>query len=78
MTRSWNAIARGQVEDSLRFHPLGPAALALAVGGGASCPPSSWSSPALHSPKVVIPVVATWMAVWLVRFLRTPREAASS
>ncbi len=77
MTRSWNAIARGQVEDSLRFHPLGPAALALAVAA-AILPPEQLEQPVLHSPKVVIPVVATWMVVWLVRFVRIPREAASS
>jgi hypothetical protein len=71
MTRSWNAIARGQVEDSLRFHPLGPAALALAVAA-AILPADQLDNPALRSPKVVVPVVATWMAVWLVRFLRAP------
>ena len=57
-----------------QFHPLGPAALAVAAAA-AILPADQLDNPALRSPKVVVPVAAIWMGVWLVRFLRAPRAA---
>jgi hypothetical protein len=76
MSRSWNSLARGRVDESLRFHPLGPAALAV-VAAAAILPADQLDHSALRSPKVVVPVAAVWMGVWLVRFLRAHVRATS-
>jgi len=69
MTRSWNALARGRVRDSLSYNPLGPAAFAAALAV-ALLPEERLNHPALRSPKVVVPAIATWVGVWLVRLIR--------
>ena len=68
MTRSWNALARGRVLDSLRFHPFGPAALGVAVV--AAVAPDELNRPLLRSPVVVVPAAVAWLATWAVRFVR--------
>lgn len=69
MTRSWNALARGRVRDSLRFNPLGPATFAAAFAV-ALLPDEKLNHPALRSAKIVVPAIATWITVWLVRVRR--------
>jgi hypothetical protein len=69
MTRSWNALSRGRVRDSLRFNPLGPITFAAALAV-ALLPEEKLNHPALRSPKLIAPAAAAWLAVWLVRFAR--------
>jgi hypothetical protein len=68
MTRSWNALARGHVRDSVGYHPLGP--VALAVASLAVVAPNALNRPAFHSPMVIVPVAAAWLATWAIRFVR--------
>jgi hypothetical protein len=76
MTRSWNALARGHVRDSLRFNPLGPATFAAALAV-ALLPEETLEDPRLRSPKIVGPAIAGWLAVWLIRLRRSDRSDRS-
>jgi len=69
MTRSWNALSRGRVRDSLGFNPLGPATFAAALAV-ALLPEEKLNDPRLRSPKLALPAIAIWVGVWLVRLRR--------
>jgi len=69
MTRSWNALARGHVRDSVGFNPLGPLTFAAALAV-ALLPEERLNDPRLRSPKLVVPAIAVWVGVWLLRLRR--------
>lgn len=69
MTRSWNALARGRVRDSVRFHPFGPLLFGAALI--AVVAPGQLDRPELRSPRLVVPMATAWVAVWLARILRS-------
>lgn len=69
MSRSWNALARGKVADSVRFHPFGPALFVAALV--AAVAPERLNRPELRSPRVVMPLATAWVAVWLARVFRS-------
>jgi hypothetical protein len=66
LTRSWNALAHGNVSDAVRFHPLGPltfvGALAVAVA-----PPEAVDRALARYPGAVAAFGFAWMAVWIGR-----------
>jgi len=68
MTRSWNALARGHVSESVRFHPLGPltfvGALAVAVA-----PPGAVDRALKRYPGAVAVFGFAWTAVWIGRIV---------
>ena len=75
MTRSWNALARGRVVDSVRFHPFGPLLFGAALV--AALTPERLDRPEFRYPRVVVPLATAWMAVWLVRVLRSGQARSS-
>jgi hypothetical protein len=71
VTRSWHAALRGRPRDSLAFHPLGPAALAVVVAYAAGLDQRPGPiADRLRRPGLVAAVVAAWLGVWLVRLRR--------
>ena len=69
MTRSWNAVAHGDLRGGLRWHPFGPATFGAAVLV-AAVGPQALDRPAFRSTPSVLALGAAWIVVWLVRLAR--------
>jgi len=72
LTRSWHAALRGRARESFAHHPLGPAALAVAVAYGLGLDERPGPvREALRQPAIAAAASVLWLGVWLVRLRRT-------
>lgn len=68
LTRSWTAVAHGNLSDGFRMHPLGP--LAFVGAAVLAAMPRRWLERVPPYPSAAIPTfVAVWIGVWLIRLL---------
>jgi uncharacterized protein DUF2752 len=71
LTRSWRAALRGRPRESFAHHPLGPAALAVAVAYGVGLDERpGLVREALRQPAIGAATTALWLGVWLIRVRR--------
>ena len=72
LTRSWHAALRGRPRESLGLHPLGPAALAVAIAFGLGL--DERPGPVRDATRrrgVGIVATGVWLGAWLLRLRRT-------